>query len=277
MEQRSLEDERPYLRRERSLWPWIVAAIAAALAGGFAYYYFVASAPKPAPAPMAKAEPAPPPKAEPAIRNPLPEPEVKSLPTLENSDSMMRESIAGLLGRKAFDELIFPRDLVRRIVATIDNLPRKTAPRRVMPVNAVPGAFVTSGTGDARMIAAANAGRYAPYVRALEAVPATTLVTTYVQAYPLFQRAYEELGFPGKYFNDRLLEAIDDLLAAPEIVTPLRLVQPKVLYAFADPELEMRSAGQKILIRVGAENALKAKAKLREIRQALAAASTRKP
>lgn len=276
MEQRSLEDERPYLRRERSVWPWIVALIAIGVAGGIGYYYFL-SAPKPAPAPVAKTEPAPAPQAAPAIRNLLPEPEVKSLPTLENSDSMMRESIAGLLGRKAFDELIFPRDLVRRIVATIDNLPRKTAPRRVMPVNAVPGAFVTSGTGDARTIAAANAARYAPYLRALEAIKADALVSAYVQAYPLFQRAYQELGFPGQYFNDRLLEAIDDLLAAPEIGTPIRLVQPKVLYAFADPELEMRSAGQKILIRMGAENALKVKAKLREIRQALAAASRRKP
>jgi hypothetical protein len=35
-------------------------------------------------------------------------------------------------------------------------------------------------------------------------------------------------------------------------------------------ELEARSAGQKILIRMGAENARRVKAKLLEIRQALA-------
>lgn len=275
MEQWSLKDERPRLRpEERSLFPWIMAALAIALAGGIAYYYFV-SVPEPAPAPAAKTGPAPAPQSDsqPAIRNLLPEPEAKSLPTLQNSDSMMRESLAELLGRKAFDELVFPRDLVRRIVASVDNLPRKTAPRRVMPVNSVAGAFVTSGAGDERTIAAANSARYAPYVRAIEAVQASALVSAYVQAYPLFQRAYEELGYPGKYFNDRLLEAIDDLLAAPEIGTPPKLVQSKVLYEFADPELETRSAGQKILIRMGAENALKVKAKLREIRQALVALS----
>jgi len=279
MEQWPLEDERPYLRPEEpSAFPWIVAAITIALVGGIGYYYF-SPAPKPEPAPAAKTEPAPAPQAEttPAILNPLPESEAKSLPTLENSDSMMRESLAALLGGKAFGEFVIPTQLVRRIVATVDNLPRKSAPRRMMPLNAVPGAFVTAGAGDERTLAAANAARYAPYVRALEALPAQALVTAYVQTYPLFQRAYEELGYPGKYFNDRLLEAIDDLLAAPEVGAPPRLLQPKVLYEFADPELETRSAGQKILVRMGAENAAKVKAKLREIRQALAAAGARKP
>lgn len=277
MEQRSLENEGPYLRpEERSAYPWIAAAFAIALVGGIGYYYSL-PAPKPEPAPAAKTEPAPPPQtAKPAIANPLPEPEAKSLPTLENSDSMMRESIAGLLGGKAFNDFVVPTQLVRRIVASVDNLPRQAAPRRMMPINAVPGAFVVSGAGDERTLAAANAVRYAPHLHAMEAVPARALVSAYVQAYPLFQRAYEELGYPGKYFNDRLLEAIDDLLAAPEIGAPVKLLQPKVLYEFADPELETRSAGQKILIRMGAPNTLKVKAKLREIRQELAAASARK-
>lgn len=278
MEQRSLEDERPYLRREepRTLG-WFVAALVLAVAGGVGYYYyFYLPSQAVPPAPAAKTEPTPEP-AKPAIANPLPESETKSLPTLENSDSMMRESLAALLGGKAFGELVIPTQLVRRIVATVDNLPRRTAPRRMMPLNAVPGALVTAGAGDERTLAAANAARYAAYVRVMEAVSARALVAAYVQTYPLFQRAYEELGYPGKYFNDRLLETIDDLLAAPEIAASPRLVQPKVLYEFADPELETRSAGQKILIRMGAENARKVKAKLREIRQELGAAGAKKP
>ena len=278
IDKRTLEDERPYLRPERSAFPWLVAALAIALVAGIGYYYF-RPAPKPEPAPAAKTGPAPAPQAQakPAIANPLPESEAKSLPTLELSDSMMRESLAGLLGSKAFNDFIIPTQLVRRIVASVDNLPRRTAPRRMMPLNAVPGAFVTAGAGDGRTLAAANSARYAPYLRAMEAVPARALVHAYVQVYPLFQRAYEELGYPGKYFNDRLLEAIDDLLAAPEIGTPVRLIQPKVLYEFADPELETRSAGQKIMLRMGAANALKVKAKLSEIRQELAAAGARRP
>jgi hypothetical protein len=62
---------------------------------------------------------------------------------------------------------------------------------------------------------------------------------------------------------------IDHLLAARLIEGPVKLVQRKVLYEFADPELEALSAGQKIMIRIGPENAARLKAKLLEIRREL--------
>jgi hypothetical protein len=97
------------------------------------------------------------------------------------------------------------------------------------------------------------------------------LVTSYTRYYPLFQDAYESLGHPPQYFNDRLVEVIDHLLATPDIRGPVALVQPNVLYQFADPRLESRSAGQKLLIRMGSDNATAVKAKLRELRAALLA------
>ena len=190
-----------------------------------------------------------------------------ALPKLENSDSMMRDSLAGLVGRQAFAEHFIAADIVRRIVATVDNLPRETAPRRVMPLNAVPGVFAPD---------ASNYGRYVPYVRVFDAIEPHELVQAYVRAYPLFQTAYEELGYPGKYFNDRLMEAIDDLLEAPEPATPPELLRPRVLYEFADPDLETRSAGQKMLLRMGRDNAARVKGKLREIRRELVAATVRR-
>jgi DUF3014 family protein len=46
-------------------------------------------------------------------------------------------------------------------------------------------------------------------------------------------------------------------------------VRPKVLYEFEDPELEDFSAGHKMMIRIGPENAAAMKARLREIREEL--------
>lgn len=275
MEQWSVrEDDRPYVRTQRSAEFWLPVLAVLVIVGAALSYYFLQShelafdLPSPtaadAPPPAAAAPPAAP---EPAIRHPLEstaQAPAPSLPTLEHSDSMMRESLAGLIGRKAFSEDVVPAQLVRRIVATVDNLPRPTAPRNMIPLHPVRGAFLPTE---------ANFARYTPYIRVLEALDARALVQSYVRAYPLFQRAYEELGYPGKYFNDRLMQAIDDLLAAPELDGPLALEQPKVLYQFADPELESRSAGQKILLRMGKANALRVKAKLAEIRRALIAAS----
>jgi len=47
-------------------------------------------------------------------------------------------------------------------------------------------------------------------------------------------------------------------------------VRPKVFYQFADPELEALSAGQKILIRIGPDQAARVKGRMAELRQALA-------
>jgi len=103
----------------------------------------------------------------------------------------------------------------------------------------------------------------------VKAVDAAKLAAVYRRLYPLFQQAYRDLGFPKGYFNDRVVIAIDDLLATPELAEPLRLRQDKVRYQFADPDLDGRSAGQKIMLRIGPENARIVKAKLREFRRAI--------
>jgi hypothetical protein len=100
----------------------------------------------------------------------------------------------------------------------------------------------------------------------------------YKRLYPLFQQAYEELGYPNKYFNDRLVEVIDQLLQTPELADPIKLTltqvqgsvpssQPWLRYEFDDPALEALPAGQKILMRMGRTNELLIKAKLKVFRE----------
>lgn len=225
------------------------------------------------PAPAVPAPP-PPPVAlvpvEPEILNPLEtEPAEAPLPEPNKADALLLKALGKDLG-KNWLALIVPDELIRRVVATVDNLPRKVLPASVVPLKRVQGAFVVSGSGDTLSIDSGNALRYAAYVQLIKAVDSAKLVSVYRQFYPLFQRAYVDLGYPKAYFNDRLVEAIDDLLAAPDLEEPARLVQPKVLYEFADPELQARSAGQKILMRMGRDNAAPIKAKLSEIRQQVA-------
>jgi hypothetical protein len=243
------------------------AIIVAAVAAGV---YFWQQGGKEMPPPVARVEAPPGPAAKPApqIRFPIPQAgEAPSLPALEQSDSSMRESLASLFGRKGFEAFFHPNDILRRIVATIDNLPREKLAPRLMPVRPAAGRFALAGGEESRVISAENSARYLPYVRLVDEVDARKLGAFYIRHYPLFQQAYKELGYPSGYFNDRLIEVIDHLLTAPDIEGPIKLVQRKVLYEFADPELESRSAGQKILIRIGAENAARVKAKLREIRR----------
>jgi len=269
--------------RSRSLrWVALAALILAAAMG--AYYYYFVSSHMPAPAPAAPATPpsAPEQPAAPAVAAPAPEIEhpveapkappgeiVPPLPGLRDSDPAARDELIGLFGAKAFAAYFYPEKIILRIVATVDNLPRHAAPARMMPVKPVAGQFEILGSDEQTVISPKNAARYTPYVRIAQAVDAKKLVAVYSRFYPLFQEAYRQLGYPNGYFNDRLIQCIDDLLAAPEPDGPIKLAQPKVLYEFADPDLEARSAGQKIMIRMGLDNERKIKAKLREIRSAL--------
>lgn len=218
-------------------------------------------------APIAQPETAP---AEPAIAHPLETiAPVEPLPDLEQSDPSIFKPLIQVLGEQ-WKALLKPEALIHKIVVTVDNLPRKDLPAKVVPLKRVKGAFLTSGKGDALSISVQNPQRYSSYVRLIQSVDTEKLVDLYRQFYPLFQRAYIEIGYPKGYFNDRLVEAIDDLLASPEPDEPIKLVQPKILFKYADPELEARSAGQKIMIRMSRDNAGQLKTKLREIRQHVA-------
>ena len=212
----------------------------------------------------------------PAILHPIedaqsaaPPAEAKPLPALMVSDTTMQNALADLFGAASLGKVFYEDAIIHRLVTTVDNLPRKSVPSRNLPVKPIAGPLATSSKDENVSISADNAARYTPYVQLAEAVDARSLVSAYVHFYPLMQQDYRDLGYPNGYFNDRLIDAIDDLLAAPESNGPLQLLQPKVLYQYADPELEARSAGQKIMIRMGSENEAKLKAKLREIRREL--------
>lgn len=224
----------------------------------------------------AVADSAQPASPEPEVAHPLPagQPQTpsappKPLPPLDASDDALRESLAEPLGRQAFNDIVISRDMARRIVATIDNLPRKKVAERLLPVRPPGGQLATSGQGEIVTLNPSNYARYARYVKLAQSVDTKQLVSLYVHYYPLFQQAYRELGYPKKQFNDRLVQAIDDLLSAPEARQPVELVRPKVLYEFEDPALEDLSAGRKIMLRIGPDNAAAMKAKLREVRREL--------
>jgi Protein of unknown function (DUF3014) len=191
------------------------------------------------------------------------------LPQLEASDDFMTNALANLLNNKALMSIFINDQLIHNTVVTIDNLPRKQVSMKIMPIKKAPGKFITMESEEGTVISPKNHARYKPYVQFAEAVDPKQLVTLYVQLYPLFQKAYEELGYPDQYFNDRLMFTLNNLLTAPEVQEPVKLVQPKHYYLYADPDLESRSIGQRILMRIGSDNEQVIKAKLKAIKQEL--------
>jgi hypothetical protein len=247
----------------------IVAAVLA-ISGAIAAYLFWQQLEPPSAPVQVQAPPVALPAAPPEVRNVVEaSPSQPPLPALADSDKLILDALSGLVGDKALMGYIHADRFIRNFVATIDNLPGRRASMNVMPVNPAPGTFATSRETGTLTISPANAARYSAYVKIAEAIDAKQLVGLYVRLYPLFQQAYEELGYPDKYFNDRLIVALDDLLAAPIATEPVKLVQPGVYYQYADPGLESRSIGQRILMRLGSRNEDLVKTRLREIKEEL--------
>ena len=242
----------------------IVAVLAVAAAA--VYWFVLREKPAPAPAPVAApTTPAPTAPAPPVARVESASP---PLPPLAESDAEILQALGRLLGSGAEGWLLRP-GVVHRIVATVDNLPGDKVPPQVMPVRPPGGTFTTADEEGRRIISPANAGRYARYVNLVAQLDIPQLVATYRRYYPLFQQSYRELGYPKGEFNDRLVEAIDDLLEAPQPQPPVALVSPRAMYEYADADLQEASAGQKIMIRLGPENEARVKVKLRQLRRAL--------
>jgi hypothetical protein len=253
-------------------WPWAFGIGVLLVAGGIGLYLLrggpsseepVAAPPQPSAAVNAL-EPTPTPEAL-----PIAPPRALPLPALDDSDVDVLGGLTEIFGQRAVAEYVMPERLVRHIVVTIDNAPREQMALNQRPIKETPGDFVVDGPEEGRVLAPQNYARYEPFVAVVRRLDAKTLVALYRSLEPLFQQAYEELGHPDERFNARLLEVIDHLLATPNVQGEIRLVQPSVLYRYADEALEKRSAGQKLLIRMGPANAGAIKAKLREIQAEL--------
>ncbi|MDQ3773268.1 MAG: DUF3014 domain-containing protein [Pseudomonadota bacterium] len=246
------------------------------LAAAAAVFYYKQSQQPPqtaTPPPPEPAAPAPE-TAQPEVQYPVPTieapEEAPPLPALHESDEAVRDAMEKSFGKAPVEAFLVPTEIIRHLVATIDSLDRGPVPLHFRPMKHVPGLPTVNAKDGKIILSPDNTKRYEPYISALRAIDAKQFADLYLRYYPLFQNAYEDLGYPGRYFNDRLIQIIDHLLETPDISEPIELIWPKVLYQFADPELEKRSWGQKTLIRIGPANAAAVKAKLREIRASIA-------
>jgi hypothetical protein len=283
---------------------WLIVAILVVLAAG-AYFYFggfrqaespaVVSTgiPDPQPQPMPETEAAPDvvppqPEADETAQGDLEAPPAPAideipLPMLADSDPVVLEDLAEMVGEPAVIRYVVSDNLISRIVATIDTLGSRQVPGVVQAVNGPatnfaaspleqPEQIIRNEEGDEIpqfIINPANYERYTPYVELFEAVDASDWVQAYRNYYPLFLEAYRQMGYSEGSFNDRLVVIIDELLATPVVSDPVGLTKPEAYYLFTDEKLEALTAGQKIMLRMGNGNAERVKGKLREIRAML--------
>lgn len=219
---------------------------------------------------------------KPRIKHPVAAPSA-ALPAMLPNE--VDGAVAKALGRKGLTRHFYLDPLARRFVASVDNLGRHETPTDLWLLRPAPGELQrikSSRQPDTSLLRKANSQRYAGFVRWVEATDTATLIRLYQRMYPLLQQTYVELGHPDGYFNDRLIEVIDQLLATPTLKAPLRVKQVNAdapsnpgtpakppRFEFVNPEIEALSNGQKMLLRTGPQNMARLKIKLKALRQGL--------
>lgn len=260
---------------------WLIPVILAVGAAVALWYYWMQMSPPPA-KPADEVAAAPPEPADELIGplHPVEQsvtvvaesPDLVPLPSLDNSDEYFKLELANIFG-SALETMLAESGMIERLVATVDNLPRDHVAERIRPLEKLANPFLVDGQDASGefTISSASYQRYDALVSLLGGADMKEVVDLYVRYYPLFQRAYVDLGYPQGYFNDRLVEVIDHLLETPEVNGPIALVRPHVLYEFQDPTLEALSSGQKLMLRMGAENAGEIRTSLQELRTLITA------
>lgn len=216
------------------------------------------SAPEPEPEPVAPAhtlpapEPVDPPPREPLeqSRQPEPEPEPETLPPLADSDTFVRERLEPMNLPEGWVE---QGDYVRRLAVLAENASRGTYPRRQLEFLEPSSPFRVVERDDRVFLDPASYRRYDSYVAELTEVDPQQVAGLLESLTPLVEAALGEVGVtapPGEVFESALRE----VLAVPVLSADVELVQPHVMYQYADPEIEALSPLQKQVLRMGPEN-----------------------
>ena len=180
---------------------------------------------------------------------PDPPPEIR-LPELDASDGFVKQQIADL-GLPAI--WTNRDDLVRRMAVVIDNASTGEYPRRQLGFLAPSGKFQIIEVGERLYVDPASYARYNRHIDVLESIDPSALVVLLALIEPLLGEALGELGNRSAA-EGQIGRGIEQLLALPLLEGDVELVQPKVLYQYADAELEALSNLQKQVLRMGPLN-----------------------
>lgn len=198
---------------------------------------------------------------------PEPAPE---LPPLNNSDSFVLSRLAGMELGATLLRLITPDELIRKFVMFVDNVAIGELPLLDYPVRPVGQDMPVREVDDNLYVMETAAHRrFDTLIDTLIALDANHAMRIYRGLRPLFHEAYAELGYPDPDFDAVLVQAIDTVLNARQVEGPYQLIKPRVMYQFAESEIESLTPVEKQLLRIGPENTDRLQQKLREYRRQL--------
>lgn len=200
---------------------------------------------------------------------PTPEP-APPLPSLDNSDMLVTQKAKELSWLPSLSEHLISKDLVRNFVTFADNLSRGDLAAKYSPLAKPVQKFSVNEINQEMYIDPVSYKRYDVYVDMFNSLNADMAMEHLQQLMPLLDEAYMELGYEQGTFITTLENALEEMLSAPVIRNPIKVVAPSAMYKYADPQLESLSEVQKLMLRMGPDNITKLRPKLQQLQISLA-------
>jgi hypothetical protein len=182
---------------------------------------------------------------------------------LDQSDAAVRDLIAAAPVPGLLREWVRQGELLRLVVAAVDNVAQGQSPAAQLAFLAPGEKFKVVDKDGATRLDPASYRRYDKLVDVFMAIPDETLVFWYRKLGPTLEAAFRELGYPGVTFAQRLKEAGEQLAQVPLVRADVLLEKKIVTYAFSEKNLEDLSPAQKHLLRLGPRNVARVQKKLR--------------
>lgn len=190
---------------------------------------------------------------------------VVQLPTLNNSDTFVFEGLRAMQNGASVLRLLAQDQIVRKFVVFVENISRGEFPQTGLPYKALGEEMPVSNIDENFFVMEDSAhARFDEIVQTFVSLDTDAAITLYRTLSPLFQQAYAEIGFRNVSFDETLRLSINNIVRTTNMEGPYQLVKPSVMYLYADASIENLQEVHKQLLRIGPDNTIILKAKLRE-------------
>lgn len=188
-------------------------------------------------------------------------------PSLNESDTWIVEEYKD---RDAYtDRALDGEHLIRKLVTAADLIQRGENPASQLSHLKPAGDFIVEQREEKLFISPQNYARYEPAVKALERLSSDETLKNYEFLLPLFREAYDELGNDNSHWEVRAMETLDRLIEMEIPEGDFEVLDAGGIYIYANDTYEDLPPAQKIMIRIGPENARRVQARLIQLKRAL--------